>query len=319
MQRTPPPEEKQFVAPSRSETDQDSDSCKVTRRRLKRMRSPDVDLNASITFKLNTFKHDFTEHITNLFATFQENQDKKLSAVMSNISDLKNEFKDLKLRQLDIENKISTLTEHYETSIIKSTELTGKLERMENIQKKDRETLILLEDRLEDLQRNSRKASIEIKNVPKRNKEDQADLTNMLLHLTKSIDCNISKTDIKDIYRVRETRNGQKNTPIIVEFPSVLIKTEFLKKAKNYNIKNKEKLRAKNLGYTKDEETHIFVSEHLTVKASRLFFLARDLAKSKGYKYCWTSHGRVYVRKTDNTPIIQVKSESQVQSLFQAD
>lgn len=154
--------------------------------------------------------------------------------------------------------------------------------------------------------------------MPKNNSEEKEDLVNMVLRLGKSINCNFNKSDVKDIYRVREKKDGQKNTPIVVEFSSTIVKTDVLKKSKAYNIRDKSKLRAKNLGFTKNEETPIFVSEQLTVKGSRLFFLARDLAKSKGYKFCWTSYGRVYVRKSENTPIILVKSENQVQSLFQA-
>lgn len=155
--------------------------------------------------------------------------------------------------------------------------------------------------------------------APVKNLEDKEDLMNMVLHLGRSIDCNINKSDVRDIYRVREKKDGQKNTPIVVEFSSTIVKTDILKKSKAHNTKNnKSKLRAKNLGFTKNEETPIFVSEQLTVKGSRLFFLARDLAKSKGYKFCWTSYGRVYVRMSENTPIILIKSEDQVQSLFQA-
>ncbi|KAL4710608.1 hypothetical protein ACJJTC_003244 [Scirpophaga incertulas] len=83
----------------------------------------------------------------------------------------------------------------------------------------------------------------------------------------------------------------------------------------------KTKLRAKHLGWRKQEETPIFVSEHLTGKAARLYFLARDLAKNKLYKFCWTSLGRVYVRKNEekDSPYIQITSEHQIQDLLKND
>ncbi|KOB73051.1 Uncharacterized protein OBRU01_10652, partial [Operophtera brumata] len=80
---------------------------------------------------------------------------------------------------------------------------------------KDRECITLLEERLEELQRGSRKTNIEIKNVPKINSEDKEHLINMVLCLGKSVDCNINKFDVRDIYRVRENKDGQKNTPIV--------------------------------------------------------------------------------------------------------
>ncbi|KAL4718573.1 hypothetical protein ACJJTC_002772, partial [Scirpophaga incertulas] len=83
-----------------------------------------------------------------------------------------------------------------------------------------------------------------------------------------------------------------------------------------FNVRNKSKLCAKHLGFRTDEDTPIFISEHLTRYASRLYFLARGLAKSKEYKYCWTAYGKIYVRKSDNSPIINITNEAQVQHLY---
>lgn len=68
---------------------------------------------------------------------------------------------------------------------------------------------------------------------------------------------------------------------------------------------------------THDLNNHIdFNNCNLTIHA-RLFFLARDLAKSKIYKYCWTSFGRVFVRKDDTSKIVCIQSEAQVHRLLQ--
>lgn len=62
----------------------------------------------------------------------------------------------------------------------------------------------------------------------------------------------------------------------------------------------------------------MFISEQLTPKGARLFFLARDLSNTKQYKYCWTSYGRVLVKKDDNSSAIVIKSEAQVHHLLQS-
>ncbi|KAJ2937323.1 hypothetical protein O0L34_g19493 [Tuta absoluta] len=95
-----------------------------------------------------------------------------------------------------------------------------------------------------------------------------------------------------------------------------MMKTEILAKCKQFNIKQKTKLTAKHLGHRTAEDTPIFVAEHLTPRASRLFFLARDLAKSKTYKFCWSAYGKIYVRKSEETPIINITAEAQVQQLL---
>lgn len=90
-----------------------------------------------------------------------------------------------------------------------------------------------------------------------------------------------------------------------------------IKLCKTYNIKHKSKLRAAQLGFKTSEDTPVFISEHLTAKGSRLHFLARELTKSKKYKFCWTAYGKVFLRKEENSAIITVRSEAQVQKLIQ--
>lgn len=137
--------------------------------------------------------------------------------------------------------------------------------------------------------------------------------------LSKSVGAKISRNEIKDIYRVRGKNAQILSTPIIVETTSTLLKTDILMMCKQFNVKNKAKLRGMHVGIRAAPavDAPIYVSEHLTPKGSRLHFLARDLAKSKNYKFCWTAYGKVYLRKDENSPIIAIKSEAQVQHLLQ--
>lgn len=236
---------------------------------------------------LSDFKDEMKAFISNLMASQQE---------------------EIKKINVNIENCMALLTAQNE-------ELRKKIEKIENQAKRDKEYITILEDKVEDLQRGSRKANLEIKNVPKVTKESKEDLVKMVTKLSENLGCSIDHTDIKDIYRVQNKRDT-KNSPIVVELASTMQKAEFLKMAKNFNIKHKEKLCAKHIGFTTNEYTPIYVSEQLTAKGARLFFLARDLAKSKSYKFCWSAYGRIYVRKNENTPIIHVTGENQICSLL---
>ncbi|CAG9137796.1 unnamed protein product [Plutella xylostella] len=142
---------------------------------------------------------------------------------------------------LNIENSISFLTSQNE-------EFKNKIELLEGQAKEDRRYISVLESKIEDLQRENRKTNFEIKNVPKQERETKEDLIEMVLCLSKNIDCSINKTDIKDIYRVRGKRENASNTPIIVETGSTLLKTDVIKMCKNFNIKHKSKLCAQHLG-----------------------------------------------------------------------
>lgn len=217
---------------------------------------------------------------------------------------------EIKETNTNIENSIASLS-------AQNLELANKITHLENKCKEDKEYIAILEEKVENLQMGQRKSNLEIKNVPKKNGESKEDLIEMVLRLSSTIGGTLRREDITDIYRVRGKKELQ-NPPIVIETSSTLIKTDILKLCKAFNVKTKSKLCAKHLGFRTSEDTPVFISEHLTPRGSRLHFLARDLSKSKQYKYCWTAYGKVYVRKTDNSPIITIKSEAQVHQLKSA-
>ncbi|KAG7302964.1 hypothetical protein JYU34_012959 [Plutella xylostella] len=248
--------------------------------------------------EMEIFKNEIKCMMTSLFAN-QEKELKKITASQ----------KEIQQTNSNIESSIAFLTSQNE-------EFKKKIESLESKAKEDRKYICLLEDKIEDMQRDYRKTNFEIKNVPRQNRESKEDLIEMVMCLGKSVDCAIQISDIKDVYRVRGRNENVQNTPIIIETTSTLVKTNILKMGKSFNIKHKSKLCAKHLGLRTAEDTPIFISEHLTAKGSRLHFLARDVAKTKSYKFCWTSYGKVYLRKDENSPIILVKNETQAHHLL---
>ncbi|CAH2083730.1 unnamed protein product [Euphydryas editha] len=137
------------------------------------------------------------------------------------------------------------------------------------------------------------------------------------MKLSKNINLEMNAKDVGDIYRLKGNKESLRNPTIILEFCSSIMKTDLLKKTKDFNIKNKSKLQGKHLGLTTNEDTPIFISERLTAKGARLYFLARDLIRSNKVKYCWTSYGKIYVRKDESSKIILIQSEAQVHQMKQ--
>lgn len=208
-----------------------------------------------------------------------------------------NTLKEIQKTNDNIENSITFLA-------AQNKEFQEKIEKLEGQIKEDRKYISVLEDKIEDMQKDRRKANLEIKNVPRKTSEAKDDLIDMVISLSNTVGCQMVKSDIRDIYRIRGKKDDIQNTPIIVETTSTLLKTDVLKMCKAFNNKHKSKLCAKHLDFRRFEDTPIFVSEQLTAKASRLYFLARDLVKSQSYKFCWTAYGKVYVRKEENSRII---------------
>lgn len=245
----------------------------------------------------------FKEEMKEMFSKFMSAQKSELVILTSNLKELHqiNNKTEASLAQLTNQN----------------ADFQKKIEFLEFQSKKDRECISILEEKVEDLQRCSQKTSIELKNVPRKPQETRNDLINMVLCLSKNISLDLDVKDIKDIHRIQGKKVEVKNTPIIVELGSTIIKSDILQKAKNYNIKNKTKLQAKHLGFTSNEDSPVFISEQLTSKGNRLHFLARDLVKTKEYKFCWTAFGRVFVKRDENSRAILIKNEAQVHQLTQ--
>lgn len=246
--------------------------------------------------------HDFKEEMTRIMTTFTNGQQNKYE-------EISNTLKSLQQITSNIEQNVTLLTSQNE-------EFQKKIEHLETQAKKDREYIHILEDKVEDLQRASRRTCIELKNVPRKPSENRDDLINMMTCLSNTVNLELRDRDIRDVFRLKARNDKEKSPPIIVELGSTILKTDLLRKSKEYNNKNKCKLQAKHLGLTTSEDTPVYISEQLTAKGARLFFLARDLTRSKKFKYCWTSFGRVFVRKDDFSKIICVQSEAQVHQLL---
>lgn len=255
-------------------------------------------MNESMQDQFDDFKQEMRKLMT-FFSASQANELKHLNSAL----------KEIQQTNINIESSVSFLAAQNE-------EFRRRIIELETQVKQDRNYISLLENKIEEIQLGTRKSSFEMKNVPKKLDENKEDLIEMVGALSQSLNCTLSKTDIKDIYRVRPKSTDNKNPTIVVETSSSIIKNDILKAAKSYNIKHKNKLCAKHLGFKTQEDTPIYLSEHLTPKGARLYFLARDLAKTKSYKFCWTAYGKVYIRENEHSPIILLRNESQIHQLL---
>lgn len=221
----------------------------------------------------------------------------------------------LQLSVNTIKEQNSDLTLCVETLSQKHDDFLKKISLLEQERKEDKKKIELLEDKIDSLERKNRSSGIEIRNIPKSPSETKEKLCEFAKTLGKTLNVEIDDTQIKDIYRInsKDTSN-----PIILEFTSSLPKDKILKEVKNFN-KNKakgEKLNSNHLGFTQPQKP-IFVSETLSTKAQRIFYLARNFQKQHEFSFCWTSNGIVYLRKNEKSGHVKISSESDLESLRQ--
>ncbi|CAH0674035.1 unnamed protein product [Spodoptera exigua] len=286
---------------SHSESDVNQEDLNTTPtfvfQRIKRSRE---DMEGSIGKEFAEFK----EEVRKMLNGFAEKQKQEIQQIVNS------SLKEIQQSNEKLVSSIEFLTGKYE-------ELKNKHEVLENQAREDRSHIKILEEKIESIQTSNQKTNFVIKNVPRKQGEAKEDLIEMVMCLSKHLDCPIAKHDIKDVYRVRGKNSEKLNTPIIVETGSTLLKTDIIKMGKAFAIKTNSKLSGKHLGLKSDSyaDIPVFLSDHLTPKSSRLHFLARDLTKSGMFKFCWTSYGKVLLKKDEQSATILVTSEHQIHQL----
>lgn len=208
-------------------------------------------------------------------------------------------FKKIEDQNSEIKNSLEFLTVKYD-------EVLGKIGFLQKENDLQKSKIIDLENKIELIERKSLAATIEIRNVPINESENKQTLCELVQKVGSIINQPIHSNDIRDIYRVKSTIKD--SAPIVAELNTVFLKEAVIRGVKTFNKQNKDKLNSKHLQFTGPDRL-IYVSERLTKRAKRLFYLAKEFAKANGYEKCWISYGKVYIKKTNDTAVVRVDSE----------
>lgn len=252
----------------------------VTHRRKKRSQCDDDG------DKLNNFMNEMRA----LFTQFKEDQEvraDKLYSVVENIRE-----------SLDFLGKKFEL-------------LQTRLEKLENLRDTDVQNLRFLEERLESAERISRSSCLEIRNIPVTPSETKSSLLDTFIKIGEVLNVPIQKTEVKDIFRIK-TKDPASRT-VIVDLCSTLQKEKIIHMYRKFN-RGTSRLSTEHL-HIGGQTNPVFISENLTTRMKRLFFLARDHAKVNNIRFCWVSQGKIFMRKRENGPLVRVTKESDLDRL----
>lgn len=122
----------------------------------------------------------------------------------------------------------------------------------------------------------------------------------------------ITSADIEVCHRVN-TRD-KKNTNIIVQFQRRSKRDQVLEKARKKQLTNNH------LGLTSSEESPedqpIYINEHLCPHLMKLLGKTTARRHECGWKYAWSKNGSIYARRTDTSPVLLVKRESDLDKIM---
>lgn len=241
-----------------------------------------------------------------------------------------NEFESNIYRKLEAENletkkslefissKYDELIKKMELVLTNSKKMEEKIETLES-------TMTILQTRIQSLEIDSenkcREANLkclEFRGIPENKEESPDTLKGIIYNISKTTNCSIGSKDIEAIYRVTrrekptQTKDIKPRT-VIVKLTSETHKENLYSAIKNFNHSEiiEGKMNTSLIGMS-GPKNPIYVSEHLTLQAKRLWFLARQLARKHGYRYVWTKAGRIFAKKCDNSRPIMIDSEQKL-------
>lgn len=118
---------------------------------------------------------------------------------------------------------------------------------------------------------------------------------------------NLDPGYIEEVKRVgREKKDSSKQRPIMIALRSKTARDEWISKRK-HQLCNADVFNNKN-------NNRIYINECLPRNMKQLLWNAKTLLKEK-YKFIWVQNLRILVRKTEDSNIINIRSESDVNKL----
>lgn len=146
--------------------------------------------------------------------------------------------------------------------------------------------------------------TIEIANVPITEGED---LLGIAANICQVIGVTLESSDVKEICRMPNNYSSKSQCPplICVKLCNKQKRNEIMA-----NKKGKKELTTARLNMATDNvrSSNIYIKELLTKRNRHLFKQARDLKRDGKLKFAWFRDGRLLVRKTEKSKVIEITS-----------
>lgn len=229
--------------------------------------------------------------VMDMFKKLRGDLDSKFSKILESNNDLKtamefmsSKYDNLLLKLQSIEEENKCLTKHID----------------------------VLNTQLDVLQRNARCTSIELRNIPQEKTETKGDLRKVIKDTAEALKIPLESTELKDVYRIN-TKSSIK--PIIADFTTVITRDNFINNFKKYNKANHANKLCTNSIKVGGQNMPVYISENLTLKDRRLYYLTRTFATANNFRFCWVSYGKIFLRKSEGASHIRITCEKDLEKL----
>lgn len=239
------------------------------------------------------------KEMSNLTATLSE-LNKNITKLSSDNIMIRKSLEQVNMRLTEIEKSQSFSSERQDCF---DTRLKTLESNVTNTAKLN-EQINLLECKIATMEQQARQTNLEICNLPERRGENLIGILECLGNLIK---LPIQSSDVVAVHRVPHADNkSTRPKNIVVKLASRVLRDNIISACRLA-----KGLDSKSLSIN-GPQTAIYVNEHLTLGNKILFRQCREIAKKQGYKYVWVKHGIILLRKSDTSPVIAVRSVSDI-------
>ena len=176
----------------------------------------------------------------------------------------------------------------------------GELERNRDVPTVS--SITKLQKSLRKVEQDRNLKTLVINGVPATKNEN---LFALIEKLSESLELKYSPCDIDSIFRVKPKSDSPKPAVRVVKYMNMCARDAFYDGRKQMIKKN---VTTKTLGIN-DSDDKIYINEQLNSQEAELFYKSRKRKHELSYKYAWTFHGNVFMRKTKSSDAIRIDSE----------
>ncbi|KAJ2948727.1 hypothetical protein O0L34_g7985 [Tuta absoluta] len=182
-----------------------------------------VSIRSPLQRELNFDPELFKKQFEDMFKDWSEKLEKKQNGDQIYLRKL---IEQVKTQNDGIKQSLDFLSDKYDS-------LLNRVDKMDEERKTDRAYINSLEQKLDILERTTRAASFELRNVPEIKEEKKEDLCELAIQLGDALSVPLKHEDIRDVHRSFSATGSKK--PIIFELQSVPLKEKLLSSAKTLN------------------------------------------------------------------------------------
>lgn len=228
-------------------------------------------------------------------------QEQCMETINTFVKSLQEDMDALKSENMEIKKETKSLMEENGKMKKENRQLKKILEKLEFEMTSKNEETEELKIKVDEIEQQQLEKNLRIVGLPDE-PNGVSDFDKFQKLARKELNIKVDQTDIMEIYRVGRTSEKKKHRDTIIKFR---------KKTTRDNIHQQRK----NMVPKEEQESRVYINDHLTDHRANIFFALRKLVKDKRIHSAWSQRGNILMKSSETDRPIQITSHRQVREL----